>query len=223
MPIDYCTPDEIRQQFVTQLSTQDDPALAKIITWTSRMIDRKTNRQRGFSTSTGDETLTLDGPSTSYSYCYRPQVDIASLTTLKLALDSVAASSGTYTTISTVDWFLRPANRPPGWPAYEILLAPSPNGTYASSTEPFTQFNYGINTVQLVGKFGWNTTSIDSTAFPQEIRMVAVEVAVKAWRTRETGYSNTFGASEVGIATIERQLSPFARDVIDFYTKPAVA
>jgi hypothetical protein len=47
-------------------------------------------------------------------------------------------------------------------------------------------------------------------------------MAVKAWRTRETGYSNTFGASEVGIVSVERQLSPFARDVIDYYAKPAV-
>jgi hypothetical protein len=222
MPIEYCSVDEIRREIITQLSTADDPALAKLITWTSRMIDRKTNRQRGFSTSTGDETLTFDGPS-ELAYTFRPQVDIASLTTLNLALDSVAASSGTYTSISTADYFLRPSNRPPGWPAWEIQLASSPNGTYAFSTQPFTQFNPGINTIQLVGKFGWNTTSIESTNFPQEIRLVAVEVAVKAWRTRETGYSNTFGASEVGIATIERQLSPFARDILEFYTKPAVA
>jgi len=222
MPIDYCTADEIRQEIITQLSTTTDPALAKLITWTSRTIDRLTNRQRGFSTSTGDETLTLDGPS-KYGYTYSPQVDIASLTTLNLALDSVAASSGTYTAISTADFFLQPANRPPGWPASYIEVAPSANGTYSFSTQPFTQFNPGFRTVQLIGKFGWNTTSIESTNFPQEIRLVAVEMAVKAWRTRETGYSNTFGVSEVGVTTITRALSPFAQDVIDHYTKPAVA
>jgi hypothetical protein len=221
VPIDYCTADEIRREIITDLSTAVDPALAKLITWTSRNIDRMTNRQRGFSTSTGDETLILDGPS-EYSYCYRPQVDIAALTSVNLALDSVAASSGTYQTISTTDWFLQPANRPPGWPAYEIEVARSANGTYVSPTQ-FTQFNPGLRTVKLIGKFGWNTTSIESTAFPQEIRLVAVEMAVKAWRTRETGYSNTFGIADVAVASITRALSPFAQDIIDYYHKPAVA
>ena len=47
-------------------------------------------------------------------------------------------------------------------------------------------------------------------------------MAVKAWRTRETGYSNTFGVSEVGVSTITRQLSPFAQEIVDYYTRPAV-
>lgn len=219
MALAYTTPDEIRREFITQLSTSDDPALAKIIDWSSRYIDRKTGRQ--FWTTTGDEVRIFDGPEKS-SYCFYPRVDIASLTAVDLALDAVAASSGTYTTLSTADWFLQPADRPVGWPGWYVEVATAANGTYSLSTEPFTQFNPGLRTVRLTGKFGWDATSIDSTGFPQDIRLVAVEVAVKAWRTRETGYSNIFGASEVGIATIERQLSPFARDILDSYTRYAV-
>lgn len=230
--MDYCSPDEIRREFVTQLSTSDDPALAKLITWSSRTIDMMTNRR--FYTSTAAEVKLFNnfpggrgsgfvrqyGLSGQYSFI--PPIDIASTNglVLEIAQDTVTASSSQYTTIDSHDFVVMPRAPRDGWPFQWLELKDVTVGTYVSPSLSYSWFPYGYDVIRLTCFNGWNTTTIESTNFPQEIRMVAVEMSVKAWRTRETGYSNTFGVSEVGVATITRQLSPYAQDIIDAYKRP---
>ena len=226
--LDYTSVDEIRKEFVQQLSTGEYPALGKVVTWVSRSIDRTC--QRRFYTTTGDEIKTFDGPPNSYgmpsvrayswgSRTFSPGVDLVSVTTLELAQDSVTASSGTYATIAAADFVLQPSYRPDGYPAQWLEVIDTPSGTYNSSA-PFTYFNWGLRTVRITGKFGWNATSVESTNFPQEIRMVAIELTTKLWRSREVGYGGTLGLSEIGTAIVSRNLSPWARDVLAAYTRP---
>src|SRR3990167_1082548 len=140
MPIDYVTPDEVRAVWLTQLSTSDELALAPVCTAASRFVEIITNRR--FYTTTGDETKSFDvpqKPGTRASSIYYgvqnfdPGMDIASLTTLNLAESSIKATSGTYATISTGDYFLQPADRPDGWPASYISLTDEFSGTHNSS------------------------------------------------------------------------------------------
>jgi hypothetical protein len=218
--LDYVTPDEIRLEYVTQLSTAEVPALARFCTAGSRLMDRYCGRI--FYTSTADETFTLDGPERVWRIYY-PPFDIAVLTTVEVAADTVEATSGTYTTISTGDWFLRPVagtlQRPYGWPGWSIELAEDETGTYSNSSQPFRWFQPGNGTVRLTARAGWNTTTVDSTNFPQELRVVAAEVAVRMWRSREAGFSNVIGQSEIGTAFIERHLSPSSREILEHYKK----
>src|SRR6266576_3691544 len=110
MPIDYCSVDEIRREFITQLSTSDEPALAKLITWSSRTVDQITHRR--FYTSTATEVKVFNNfPSgrgsgftrqygLSGQYTFIPPFDIASTASLvlEIAQDTVTASSSQYTT-----------------------------------------------------------------------------------------------------------------------------
>ena len=226
LPLSYCTPDEVRTVWLTQLSTSDEPALAPICATASRFVEIVSNRR--FWTTTGDETKSFDVPprrgiysaGAYYGYeTFDPGMDIAALTTLNLAESSIKATSGTFATISTGDFYLQPADRPDGWPATHIALTDEYSGTYNSSA-PFTWFMPGRRTVQLIGRFGWNTTSIGSTTFPQEIRVVTAEVASQLWRMRQAGFSNTANVNELGVVTIPRSLSPMAREILERYTRP---
>lgn len=227
MPLDYVTPDDLRRTWLPQLSTSEDPALAPLCSAASRYVEIMTNRR--FYTTTGDETKSFDvlplrrGPYAASGYygfqTFDPGMDIASVTTLNLAESTIKASSGTFATISTGDYFLQPADRPDGWPATHLALTDEYSGTYNSSA-PFMWFMPGMRTVQIVGKFGWNTTSIDSTTFPQEIRVLAAEIATYLFRSRQVGFSNQVNVDALGAVNIPRALSPWARDVVDKYTKP---
>lgn len=212
--------------WLTQLSTSDDPSLASICVAASRYVEIVTNRR--FYTTTGDETKSFDVPprrgiyaaGAYYGYeTFDPGMDLASVTTLNLAESSIKATSGTYATISTGDYYLQPADRPDGWPATHLALTDEYSGTYNSSA-PFMWFMPGRRTVQIVGKFGWNTTSIDSTTFPQEIRVVTAEVAAQLFRMRQSGFANTANVNELGVVSIPRSLSPMSREILDKYTRP---
>lgn len=211
--------------WLNQLSTSDEPALAPICTAASRYVETIIGRRLW--TTTGDETRTFDVPQRRGIYAaagyygfqtFDPGMDIAAVTTLQLAESTIKATSGTYATISTGDYFLQPADRPDGWPATHVALTDEYSGTYNSSA-PFMWFMPGYRTVQIVGRFGWNTTSIDSTTFPQEIRVVAAEIAAWLWRSRQSGFSNTVNVSELGAVSIPRALTPWARETLDKYTR----
>lgn len=210
-------------EWATQLSTAEQSALAHVCTAASRLIDRYCGRW--FYTSTADATFTLDGPPRVLRIYY-PPIDIAALTTVELAADTVEATSGTYTTISTGDWFLRPVSgtleRPDGWPATSIVLAEDETGTYSNSSQPYRWFQPGEATVRLTARAGWNTTTVESTNFPQELRLVAAEIGIRLWRTRDAGFSNIIGQSEIGTAFIERYVSPSSREILEHYRRPVM-
>lgn len=212
----YVTPDDIRTLYITSLSTSDVPLLSLLCTVGSRAMDGYCDRR--FYTSTGDETIDFDGPRDRQSRVWHPSFDIASVTSLQLATDSIAASSGTYTTISTGDIYLQPYDREAGWPAAWVELPETESGTYGSSA-PFMYFQHGLRTGRFVGKRGWNSTSPESTNFPPEIRMATAELVVKMFRTRESGMANSIGFGDVGTALVERHLSPLTRDLIERYRK----
>ena len=213
--IDYTSTGEIAS-YVPSLSS--DPStvtptvLGLLITRESRLIDSITRRR--FYTSTGDETVKLagNGRSALYSLPY----DIVSVTTLKLAQDTLKATSGTYTTISTGDYYLMPTVPQNGWPYQWLELTNIPSGDYSTSFS-YTTFPEGYNTVQIIGKFGWNATG--SSAVPDEIRHVATELTVRAWRGRDMNYSDVVGVEGLGTATFSRRIPSDLQDILDRYTR----
>ena len=213
----YVTPDDIRAMYITSLSTQDVPILGLMCDVASRALDGYCDRR--FYTTSTDEVKDFDGPKNGkISRFWHPALDIASLTSLQLAETNVAASSGTFTTISTGDVYLQPADRPDGWPALWVELPETASATYNSST-PFMHFQPYQRVIRFTGKLGWNSLSPSSSGFPPEIRMAAAELAVKMFRSRESGYATTIGFGDVGTAIVERHLSPITRDLIERYRK----
>lgn len=219
----YTSLDDVKNTYLQQLSTAastDVQVLNNIIDAVSLGIERYTNRR--FYTTTGDSTFDLDGPAVE-SRLYISPMDIASLTSVALAADTVAAASGTYTTIDTADWYLRPiagtGERPDGWPASKILLAEDASGTYSNSSQQYMWFQPGMETVRLVGKFGWNTTSINSTAFPQDIRHAAAEWTIGLWRARNSGAAQEVGFEGLGTVQISRTMPASVRMVLDNYRR----
>lgn len=203
---------------MTQLSTGSWTSVARVCTAASRSIDRYCNRR--FYTTTGDETKYFDGPRFMVRE-WSPELDLASITSLNLAISEIAASSGSYAAISTGDYSQEPYDRPDGWPATYLRLNAFPTGTY-SSTAPYPNvFMPGNRTVFITGKFGWASTDVSSTNFPQEIRVVAAEMATWLWRSRESGFANVAAVNELGGTVMPRALSAWSREVLDSYRKPA--
>lgn len=213
----YVEPDEIRQMYITSLSTAEVPLMALFCDVASRALDGYCDRR--FYTSTGDETKSFDGPANGRaSRIFHPGIDIASVTTLQLAEDNQAVADGEYTTINANDYYLQPADRPDGWPAQWIELPEAETATYGSTT-PFMHFQPYPRVIRVTGKFGWNSTTPSSTNFPPEIRVAAAELAVKIYRSKDAGYATNIGFSDVGTTIIERHLSPLTRDLIERYRK----
>lgn len=217
----YTSIDDIRNTYLQQLSTAastDVQVLNNIIDAVTLGVERYTNRR--FYTTSTDVTIDFDGPEVE-SRQYLAPLDIASLTSVALAADTVAAASGTYTTIDTVDWYLRPiagtAERPDGWPATKILLAEEYSGTYSNSSQQYMWFQPGMETVRLTGKFGWNTTTVNSTNFPQDIRHAAAEWTIGLWRARNSGAAQEVGFEGLGTVQISRTMPASVRMVLDAY------
>ena len=71
--------------------------------------------------------------------------------------------------------------------------------------------------MQIIGKFGWNATG--SSAVPDEIRHVATELTVRAWRGRDMNYSDVVGVEGLGTATFSRRIPSDLQDILDRYTR----
>lgn len=213
----YVEPDEIRQMYIASLSTAEVPLMSIFCDVASRTLDAYCDRR--FYTTTGDETILFDGRRDGQeTTIWHPAFDIAALTSLELAQDNVAASSGTYTTISTGDIFLQPYDRPDNWPAQWLELPVTPSATYNSST-PYRLIQPYPRVGRFIGKRGWNSTTPSSTNFPAEMRVAAAELTVKLYRTKDAGYATNIGFDGVGAAVVERHLSAITLDLIQRYRK----
>ena len=216
-PLDYTSTSELAvyvPQLTSDPSTVTASMLGLLITRVSRQIDGITRRR--FYTSTADETVTLNGSGKARQYA---TYDIVSITSLKLAADTVKATSGTYTTISTGDFYLMPRQVTDGWPYGWIELSNAPSGNYSTSFA-YTCFPEGYNTVQITGKFGWNATG--SSAVPDEIRHCATELVVRAWRGRDMNFSDVVGVEGLNTATFSRRIPSDIADILDGYTRSGV-
>ena len=213
--IDYTSTGEIAT-YVPSLSS--DPStvtptvLGLLITRVSRQIDGLTRRR--FYTSTGDETVYASG--NGRARLYDLPYDLVSVTTLALAADTLKATSGTYTAISTGDYYLMPQTPQDGWPYQWIELPNMPSASYSTSFA-YTSFPEGYNTVKIIGKFGWNATG--SSSVPDEIRHAATELVIRAWRGRDMNFSDVVGVEGIGTATFSRRIPSDIQDILDGFTR----
>lgn len=194
---DYVTLTDVHEQ-LGDLGTEYDTFLGKLITRSSRDIDRLTGQ---FFDLRSAQTLLLDGNGRR-RLSLPTEWPLATLTTLQVGLFTGAS----LTTIPAGQWFLEPAGRPSGWPARWIELTDLPT--------VIGYFPAGKRNVSLLGDWGWPAT-------PEEIKEVALEMIVRGWRMRGSGDSDSAGIEGLDLETVPRWLSPRSFNILKKYT-PAV-
>jgi hypothetical protein len=159
---DYTTLLKVKDRLVDlQGDTTYDTLLGDLITSCSREVDRLTQSQ--FDLSSGIVRL-FDGKGTKVLILPKPGFQTVSQLRIK-----VGGESGTWTVVSSSDYYLDPATRPAGEPARWITLAASPASV--------SRFDTGKRTVEVTGDQGWAT-------IPPEIATVVLEEVVQSWRSR---------------------------------------
>lgn len=165
--------------------TESDSEIEQVVEAVSRMIDNYTRRR--FWTNTNDETRYF----TAGRHCECQIYDCTTVTTLKTDDDG----DGTHeTTWTTGDWIGWPLNYSlDGWPMMEIHT--KPNGDYSF---PLTEA-----AVQIVGKFGFSTTT------PAAIKRACIIQVLRIFKRRDAPFGVT-GAAEFGNVM---QIASFDPDV----------
>ncbi len=216
-PLSYCTSSDIGVYIPQYASdpTGSTVLMALLIDRMSRRIDKITGRV--FYTSSTDVAITLNG---SGRYRQTFPLDIVSVTTLQLATDTLKATSGTYTTISTGDFYLMPRQMTDsGWPYQWIELSDDPSGSYSTS-QAFTVFPAGYDTVKGTGTSGWGAPG--TSGVPVDIRHACASMVVRAWRAKDQSYGDSVGVEGLGTVSFSQNLTQEVRDILGNYTRTLI-
>lgn len=207
-------------QLTSDPSTAINDLLQLLTARVSRQIDNITKRR--FYSSTATEVKIFNG---NGSCRLLTPLDIASSSglVLQIAFDTVAASSGTFTTIDAKDYNLIPDQVRDGWPKFGIELTDVPVGSYSTSYS-YTSFPEGRNTVKVTAYWGWSSTAAGTTGngAPDDIRNAATELVVRAWRGKDMNFNDTIGVEGLGNATFSRRMPADIADVLETYTRDNV-
>lgn len=187
----YAEPAELARR----LGRGEDDQMWPICRAVSEWIEHATGRAFG---PLPDTTLVLDGDDAlDPRHLLVPQ-GIRALTSLEVA----PTTGGTFELVPTTEWFLRPVSPEPGWPRTEVVLADVSGHRFAA----------GQGTVRLTGSFGWE-------APPEDIRGLALTLAVAMWRDRAAGGADGVTVGEDGSRTISRLLSSRDRETLLRYRR----
>lgn len=178
-------------------ATDEDEAILGYISQASKFIERHTGR--------------WFAPRPSDTYLFSPAVTsrtlwfprgIRAVTSLGYATTDQPDSGGTFTTITSANYSLQPAegNRDDGWPATRVILLDTA-GTY---------FYAGINRVQATFTAGF-------AAVPADIEQVALNLVVALHTARGSAGGDRFTVNIDGSRTFERALSYSDRMTLDAY------
>lgn len=179
----------------------DDTLLGTICDQVNQFIESKTGRILAAITLTA---ATFDGnDAVEEGRCLPFPQGIRSISLLEVAPNT----GGTFTTVASGDFFLRPVStkRSPGWPATEIWISDVPS---SSTTYPY--FPPGYDNVRITGTAGW-------AAVPDDVVAVAYSLGTAAWRARGAGGGDSFTIGTDGSRTFERMLSEKDRRTLEKY------
>jgi hypothetical protein len=130
-------------------------------------------------------TYTLDGDGSGWLYFPK---GIRAITAL-----SVGDYSGdTLDLLAASDYVLRPLeqDRLPGWPAFYVRISDRRVGLHGA-------FHQGYGTVSLTCTAGW-------AAIPDDLTMVALVTAVRAWGARQSGQADVVGIDDTGAPIVSQ-------------------
>lgn len=201
------------KQALGETGTANDEDILENIRQVTASIQHYTGRQFVRSPGSGTETWTEDVGGDGldvlgYQRTLLYPKGLASLTTLEVATTSQPVTSGTYTTVTSTDWFLRPTatSRSYGWPATRIVIS-DVSGSY---------FARGYNTVRLTGARGWDTV-------PYDIQGIGQRAAVASYMTKGSGAGGMVALGPDGTTRILRHISPADMATLNSYRDVPVA
>jgi hypothetical protein len=122
-------------------------------------------------------------------------------------LETASATGGTFATVTSTDYFLRPSPQdlPAGWPADQLWISNLATRIYA-----------GLGNIRITGAFGF-------ASVPGDVRDVCLSLASRTWAGRQAGQADAVGTGESGPATVSRYVSRRDLDTLSRYTVMAVA
>jgi hypothetical protein len=197
--LDYTTAAIIKAQAKIS-DTNDDARLGAAATAVNELVESYIGRPVG---DGGTAIRTFDVPESSARLRIRD--GIRGITTLEYAGSSTDAAAGSYSTIASTAYVLRPLahDRPSGWPALEVVLIDSPS-----------YFPRGYATVRITpdSSNGWGWASI-----PPELSRVASVMGLRMFQASQSGDSLAIGTNEIGAAIIRFLPEPEFIAVLDRY------
>lgn len=141
---------------------------------------------------------------TAYGQRLRIPKGIRSITTLGVASQDQPASSGTYTTATSTDYYIDPpdAERDVNWPGTSIRFR-------STSATIFYTASFGA---EVTGAFGWS-------APPPDVQAIARRAVIAAFLSKGSTYSANAIVGPGGGMTILRNLSPADREALDLFAE----
>jgi len=180
-------------------TSTDDDVLADIIDSVNHAIIERIGYYPGPSS---DTSRTFDGKDAvdDGRLLFVPP-GIRSLTSLKIA----TSTGGTATAATLTDVALGPASHllRPGEPYHWLEFKDITSGSHSI-------FSYGYANVETEGRYGW-------AQVPADLVHVATAMAIRRWKTRAAGDTDTTGSDEFGQAIISDRLPAEWRRVINRY------
>ena len=164
--------------------TADDTLLTELVEQVSDYIQQYTGRQLVPISSTTYLFDTISG------YVLRVPIGIRTISAMGVNnLQHQPDSGGTYTTVTSADYLLRPRTQdlPDGWPFTEVWL------TRGGLVGTIGSFGTVQNGCTITGTFGFAAT-------PPDIQAVAIDATVAAYQARKLGTSGVIGADQ-GVLT----------------------
>lgn len=197
--LSYATLANVKTRLGTT-DTNDDTTLGTAVAQVNDWLEGEIGRQVG---PIASATYIFDGYE-AYDNQKRLYVrqGIRAITAFTVS-SSTTAGDNTAVNSSDYDLLPRAQNRRPGWPAFEIAFH-----DYIVGSVP--QFWQGNGNISITMTAGWD-------AIPVELTMVAEVTAVRAWRGRATGETDTVGTDQFGQMLVSKYVAPEHWRIINRY------
>jgi len=180
--LQYATAAAIKLQ-AKITDTNDDARLGAAATAVNDLVEGYIGRPVGDG-GTAVRTFDVD----ERSRVLRVRDGLRGITTLEYADGTTAAMAGTYTTIASANYLLRPADhdKPTDWPYTEIHLVGTP-----------ATFPKGYDIVRVTPSGGWGWASI-----PTDLARIANVMGLRMFQASQSGDSLSIGTTDFGAAIV---------------------
>lgn len=179
----YVTLDDLKAR-IKQDSTGNDVVLGQIVDETNQWIESFTGRVLG---PVDSATYTFDGGGPE-----NPNSTTLDLTTLGIRsvslVETTTTTGGSFTTVPSTDYYVRPLNPPNGFPSTHLYL-------YSGA------FYSGFGTIRVTMEAGF-------AEVPDDVRAVAIAIATRSWHGRQSGMADVIGNDTVTDRVIVTPIVP---------------
>ncbi len=218
----YGTTSDVGAYLPNVVTSEESASWTILLNVASRAIDRYTDR---YFYADGISTKYFDGDGSTDLYVR--DHDFYTLTALKIALteNNDPADSTQWYTIHgdgitpPSNFYLEPSNRREiGSVTDQTMLEPFyritiPGNPWSGSTTDYLPtFTRGRRTVAITANWGW-------AAIPDEIRDLAVKLALRMWRAKESGQTVNLGSADFGVTQVAQYLDVGDVHTLDFYRR----